>query len=125
MPPAPFYLCHGVATALESPGRAPIAIVTVLFRPLVFEATNAQAMLSALESLFLIALTVARFRWIGSAFRRMRQMPYVGLAIGFVDRLTDGPALDAARQFSGELAESAEKHVLCALSGLGVPLIFD
>lgn len=71
-------------TALESPGRAPIAILTVLFRPLPFEARNAQAMLSALESLFLIGISIVRFRWIGSAFRSMRVMPYVGCAIGYV-----------------------------------------
>ena len=66
---------------LESPARAPIAIVTVLFRPFLFEASSAAAAAAALEATFLLGLTVVRFRWLLSALRSVREQPYVGLSL--------------------------------------------
>jgi hypothetical protein len=69
-----------VPTILDSPLRVPIAITTVLFRPVVVEANNAQAMAAALEGSFLFVLSIARFRWIVAAIRSMRRWPYVAFA---------------------------------------------
>ncbi|MGH2663993.1 MAG: hypothetical protein ACRDH8_14580 [Actinomycetota bacterium] len=66
---------------LQSPARAPIAIVTVLFRPFLFEAGSAAAAAAALEVTFLLALTVVRFPWFLSAIRSVREQPYVGLSL--------------------------------------------
>jgi hypothetical protein len=66
---------------LESPGRAPIAIFTVLFRPTVLEAHNTQAMVAALELTFLLLLTIVRIRWIIGAIASIRRQTYVGLAL--------------------------------------------
>lgn len=65
---------------LESPARAPIAVVTVLFRPFVFEAHNTASMFAALENTFLLALSLARFRWALTALRSIRRQPYVAFA---------------------------------------------
>jgi hypothetical protein len=72
-----------VPSILESPLRAPIAVVTVLFRPLVFEAHNAQALIAALETTFLFLFSLGRIRWAVWSLRTVRRQPYVALAIVF------------------------------------------
>jgi hypothetical protein len=66
---------------LDSPQRTPIAVGTVLFRPIVIEAHNAQAMAAALEGTFLFALSLIRWRWILNSIRSVRRIPYVAFAI--------------------------------------------
>jgi hypothetical protein len=61
-----------------------IAAFTVLFRPLVIEATNLQTLASALEGSFLIVLTLVRVRWVLAALRSIRRQPFVALAIGYL-----------------------------------------
>ncbi len=68
---------------LESPGRAPIALITVLYRPLIMEAHNLQSAVAALEGTFLLALTVIRFRWLLAAVRSIRRQAYVGMALAY------------------------------------------
>jgi hypothetical protein len=68
---------------VQSPTRAPIAVVTVLYRPLVVEAHNPQALAAALEGTFLLLLTVIRIPWILSGLRSVRRQPYVAFAIVF------------------------------------------
>lgn len=68
---------------LDSPARAPTAIVTVLFRPFIFEAGNLQSIAVAAESTFLLLLTIIRFRWVWSAIRGARRMPYLAFALVF------------------------------------------
>jgi hypothetical protein len=72
-----------VPSILESPTRAPVAIVTVLFRPLVTEAHNAQALAAALEGTFLLVLSLIRIRWIIAALRSVRRQPYVAFAAAY------------------------------------------
>lgn len=72
-----------VPSALESPARAPIAVATVLFRPFLFEVSNAQGLAASLETTFLLVLCFRRWRWIGAAFRSIRRQPYVALAIAY------------------------------------------
>lgn len=70
-----------VPDLLESPKQAPIAVVTVLFRPFVTEANNLQAYASAVEGTFLLVFTVARARWVMAALRSMRRQAYVAFAL--------------------------------------------
>jgi len=67
----------------QSPARAPIAAGTVLFRPLLFEAHNDQAMASAIEATFLFLLSLARLPWIFAALGSMRRQPYLALCAVF------------------------------------------
>jgi hypothetical protein len=67
-------------TIVRSPAQLPEAVATVLFRPFPFEANNAQAMAAALESLFILVLSIARYRWIWEAAKRMRDRPYIAFA---------------------------------------------
>jgi hypothetical protein len=72
-----------VPSVLESPFRAPVAILTVLFRPFVFEAHNMQALAAALEGTFLLGLSLLRFRWGLAALRSVRRQPYVAFAVAY------------------------------------------
>jgi hypothetical protein len=72
------------ASVIDSPQRAPVAIVTVLFRPLLPEAGNFQGMLAAAEGTFLLGLTVFRWRWIWRALTVLPRTPYLLLAMVFV-----------------------------------------
>jgi hypothetical protein len=69
------------ASVATSPILAPVAAITVLFRPFLFEAHNAQAMATAVEASFLLGFTILRFRWIMAALRSMRRQPYVAFAM--------------------------------------------
>jgi hypothetical protein len=73
-----------VPSIVDSPFRAPLAAVTVLFRPLLFEAHNPQALLAAIEGTVLMVLVVWRWRWIAAAFRSMRRQPYVAFCVVYV-----------------------------------------
>src|SRR5262245_2595264 len=66
---------------LTSPARAPLAVLTVLFRPLITEAGSVQSVAAALETPFLLFLSIIRFRWFVSAVRNLRQRPYLAYAL--------------------------------------------
>jgi len=72
------------ASILDSPARAPVAVATVLFRPLLPEAGNVQGALAALEGTALLVLSVWRWRWILAAVKSIRRQPYVAMAIVYV-----------------------------------------
>jgi hypothetical protein len=71
-------------TIADSPVRFPVAAITVLFRPFLFEAHNTQSRLAALESMALIALFLLRFRWMVAALRSWRRQPYVVFCLTYV-----------------------------------------
>jgi hypothetical protein len=71
-------------TIVRSPTQIPVAMVTVLFRPLLFEAHNAQALAAALESTFLLVLSLFRLRSIVSGLKKVRRQPYVALSIAYL-----------------------------------------
>jgi hypothetical protein len=75
------------APALTSPGRAPLAIFTVLFRPTIADAHAPTALLAAGEGTFVLLLTLVRFGWIMSALRLIRRRPYVAFSIAMVGAL--------------------------------------
>jgi len=68
---------------VRSPLQVPSAFVTVLFRPWVFEANNAQALVAAMESSLLLVLVVVRWRWIWAALKSMRRQAYVAFAAAY------------------------------------------
>lgn len=75
------------APALTSPGRAPIAIFTVLYRPTIADAHAPTALLAAGEGTFVLLLTIARFGWMTAAVRLVRRRPYVAFSIAMVGAL--------------------------------------
>jgi hypothetical protein len=68
-------------SVIDSPLRLPLGVVTVIYRPLLFEARNLQALLAGLEGTFLLFLTLARARWLLAAVRSIRRQPFVGFAL--------------------------------------------
>lgn len=62
---------------VNSPADLPAAIVTVLFRPFVWEADNATTLFSALESLVLLVMAVVSWRRLAGAVRLMVRRPYL------------------------------------------------
>ena len=66
-----------VPSIVDSPARAPLATVTVLFRPFVFETHNLQSLLAAIEGTALMIFCLVRFRWEWAAIRSLRRQPYV------------------------------------------------
>jgi hypothetical protein len=64
----------------ESVVDVPFAVFTVMFRPLPFEAHNAQAFATSLEGVFLLGLLVASRRRLARTFSEALQTPYVALA---------------------------------------------
>ena len=72
------------ASILDSPGRAPLAGLTVLFRPLVPEANSLQGVVAALEGTALLVWCLWRWRWILAAIASVRRQPYVAMAITYI-----------------------------------------
>jgi hypothetical protein len=72
------------ATAVRSPHHLPIAALTVLFRPFPMEANNGQAVVAAVEGVFLLGFSLVRFRWIWSALMNIRRQSYAALAFCYV-----------------------------------------
>ena len=70
-------------SVFESPARAPVAVVTVLFRPLIVDAHNVQALVSGIEGTFLLLFCLVRYRWILTAVGSVRRQPYVAFAIAY------------------------------------------
>ena len=68
----------------SNPANAPLAAVTVLFRPLPFEAGSAVAAATALEGVFLIWLTWSSRRRLRSLGRSMRNQPYIAYCVGIL-----------------------------------------
>jgi len=71
------------APVLNTPQRAPIAVFTVLFRPLIIEAHNSQALVAAIEATFLLLLSFKRLPWIIAAFGSVRRQSYIALCIAY------------------------------------------
>ena len=66
-----------------SPRGLVLGTITVLFRPFVIEASNPQMLGSALEGAFLLALTAWRIRWLITALKGVRRMPYLVIMIAY------------------------------------------
>jgi hypothetical protein len=64
-----------------SPVHLPLSLVTILFRPFLFEANSIQVLITALESTVLLVLTLRRIRPMGRAVRSFRRLPYVTFVV--------------------------------------------
>ena len=71
----------GTSQPAVSPTQLPISVVTILFRPFLFEANSLQVLITAVESTVLLVLTVRRIRPIGRAVRSFRRLPYVTFVV--------------------------------------------
>ncbi|MGH2554329.1 MAG: hypothetical protein ACRDHO_01240 [Actinomycetota bacterium] len=70
-------------SVVTSVKRAPGAALTVLFRPILPDATNTQEYLAAIEGTLMVLFTLARFRWIIAAVRSFRRQSFVVLALTY------------------------------------------
>jgi len=75
---------HFTPVVVTSPLQFPLAAVTVLYRPLPYEAHSAQEMLTAFEGLALVVLTMRAFRRSMRALRYSRDYPYLLYCIGAI-----------------------------------------
>jgi hypothetical protein len=66
---------------VRTPFDLPLATVTVLFRPLLIDAHNVQALAASVEGTFLIVLCLIRWRWLLAAGKLLRRRPYVMVAL--------------------------------------------
>ncbi len=73
---------------IASPAQLPLAIITVLFRPLIHEGTSAQVIVSALEGTAMLALVIWKFPTIWRNKGLIREKPLIMLCFfytgGFV-----------------------------------------
>ena len=65
----------------SSPIGLPWAVITVLFRPFLYEAGGAAGLIAALESTFLIGLFIINAHRIARVPRDMIRYPYIGFAV--------------------------------------------
>lgn len=72
------------AVTATSPAQLPLAVLTVLFRPLPNEANSPVMMAAAAENTLLLLLTLVSLRRIVGALRGGREQPYAILAATFV-----------------------------------------
>lgn len=66
-----------------SPVLYPVAVVTVLFRPFPFEASNVQILITSCEGMALLVMVVLRRREIWQGLRRLRVSPLLAFALVF------------------------------------------
>ncbi len=69
---------------VNTPLDFPYATATVLFRPFPWEAHNAQSIATALESMFLIVLTIRGWRRLLSIPRELRRSAYTSYCLGIL-----------------------------------------
>ena len=67
---------------MSNPANAPLAIMTVLFRPFPFEASSPVSAATAFEGLFILVLAVRSRRRLRSLGRCMRRQPYIAYCLG-------------------------------------------
>jgi hypothetical protein len=67
--------------SVRSPLDMPMAAFTVIFRPMIFEATNPQMLLAAAEGALLLGLVALSWRSLAKLPGRLRRQPYLILCI--------------------------------------------
>ena len=73
-----------VPLPLSHPLGLPMAFITLLFRPFLFEASNPQLLVQSLESLFLLALALVGWRRIAQLPRLMRGNPFLWFVVLYI-----------------------------------------
>lgn len=66
-----------IPPSVQNPVDLPLGVVTVLFRPFIWEADNASTVLAALESFVLLAMAVIGWRRLAGGVRLMLRRPYL------------------------------------------------
>ncbi len=107
------------ATGVRSPAQLPLGVFSVIFRPLPFEASNAQAFLASLEGVLLLVLFARNWRRLGNFFPR-RGAPYLAFAATY--SLLFAIAFSNLSNF-GILARQRTQLFPFLLMALAVPLI--
>jgi hypothetical protein len=69
---------------LNHPLGVPVAFVTLLFRPLPFEASNAQMLVQSLEGLFLVGMATFGWRRLRGLPRLLRGNPFLWFALLYI-----------------------------------------
>ncbi len=69
---------------MSNPLNTPLAVVTVLFRPLPIEASSPVSFGSSLEGVFLLVLAIKSGKRLRSIPRAMRRTPYVAYSVGIM-----------------------------------------
>lgn len=69
---------------VNTPLDLPYATTTVLFRPFPWESHNGQTVVTSLEGLFLIVITIRGWRRVRSIPRSLRRDPYVAYCLGIM-----------------------------------------
>jgi hypothetical protein len=69
--------------AVSDPTDLPAAVVTVFFRPFVWEADNASTAFAALESLVMVVMAVVSWRRLAGGVRLMLRRPYLVYVVTF------------------------------------------
>lgn len=69
--------------AVDNPAKLPAGVVTVFFRPFLWEAGNASTVFAALESFALLALAVVSWRRLVGGLRLMLRRPYLVYVLTF------------------------------------------
>lgn len=72
-----------VPSILDAPQRAPVATFTVLFRPVLAEAHNTQALAAAAEVTVLLLISLFRWRSFLVGLQSLRSQPYVAFAFSY------------------------------------------
>jgi hypothetical protein len=68
----------------DNPVRFPLAVGTVLFRPLPFEVHNTESAVTSIESLFLIALIIASLSRLRQLPRMIFRVPYLAYCVSAI-----------------------------------------
>ncbi len=69
--------------SVDNPANLPAGVVTVFFRPFVWEADNASTAFAALESLALLVMMVVSWRRLAGGMRLMLRRPYLVYVLTF------------------------------------------
>jgi hypothetical protein len=72
------------AAAATSPTKFPLAFMTVIYRPYLYEARSGQTLIASLDGTLLLALTVFSWRGLRGLVGRLRRQPYLAFALMYV-----------------------------------------
>lgn len=74
----------GSAFSNASPANLPLAVITVLYRPLPFEVGNLQAAIASFEGMLLLALTIRWRQSVLAAIKGARSSPLLAIALAYI-----------------------------------------
>ncbi|MGH9251901.1 MAG: hypothetical protein ACRD0W_20645 [Acidimicrobiales bacterium] len=108
------------STRPKSPGEYPGAVMTVLFRPFLWETGNAQAAVAAIEGTVLLLLFVMSAHRLAQLPRTMFRVPYVAFAVSYTAMFVF--AFSAVSNF-GIIARQRTQVLPMILVMLAIPVV--